>query len=295
MRRRKYIPLTKHDMSDLIENKVVLLTHRRVRQVEAHDHAFLELSYILGGNAEHDLDGQITQLSAGDYLIVDYGSHHSYRASGGGSFDNLDCLFLPEFLDPVLKGTKSLRSLLEHYLLHFNPQTLVQNPARIVFHDSTGRIRELIGLMEEENNKRQAGYAEVIRCHLIEILVLTLRQLDDARAASTGDDISAFLVAYVSEHYMEPLTLQELSTRLNYSLSYVSKRFKEDMGVSFVHYLQEYRVMEGCRLLANSNRSLSEITEMVGYHDVKFFSALLKRKTGLSPADFRRRHRKEAP
>ncbi len=287
-----YIPLTNHALSDLEENKLVLLTHRNVKSVEAHDHAFLELSYILGGQAEHDLDGQITQLRMGDYLIVDYGSHHSYRATVSSGFDNLDCLFLPEFLDPVLKGTKSLRALLEHYLLHFNPRALVQNPARIVFHDSTGRIRELIARMEEEHRQKQAGYSEVIRCHLIEILVLTLRQLEDAQPASSGDDISAFLVSYVAEHYMEPITLQEISARLNYSLSYVSKKFKEDMGISFVHYLQNYRVMEGCRLLAGSKRTLAEITEMVGYHDVKFFSALVKSTTGLSPTNFRRRNRR---
>jgi two-component system response regulator YesN len=81
-----------------------------------------------------------------------------------------------------------------------------------------------------------------------------------------------------------------LAARLNYSLPYVSKRFKEDTGVSFVHYLQNYRVMQGCRLLTSSRRTLAEITEMVGYRDVKFFSALVKRMTGLSPADFRRQH-----
>ena len=98
-------------------------------------------------------------------------------------FANFDLIFLPELLDPVLKGTKSLRALLEHYLLHFNPQALVQTPARMVFHDKTGRIRELLTLIETELTERQAGYTEILRCHLIEILVLTLRQLDDAQAA----------------------------------------------------------------------------------------------------------------
>jgi iron complex transport system substrate-binding protein len=131
-----------------------------------------------------------------------------------------------------------------------------------------------------------------VRCYLIEILIHTMRRLDDVQAASVGQDISAFLTAYVAEHYMEPLTLQELATRLNYSLPYVSKRFKEDTGISFVHYLQNYRVMQGCRLLSSSRRTLAEITEMVGYRDVKFFSALVKRMTGLSPADFRRQYKK---
>jgi two-component system response regulator YesN len=71
----------------------------------------------------------------------------------------------------------------------------------------------------------------------------------------------------------------------------VSKRFKEDVGVSFVSYLQNYRVMQGCRLLTSTRHSLTEIAEMVGYRDVKFFSSLVKRITGLSPADFRRQRK----
>ena len=87
---------------------------------------------------------------------------------------------------------------------------------------------------------------------------------------------------------MEELTLRDIADRMNYSLPYISKRFKDDMGTTFVKYLQNYRVMQGCRLLTSSRKSLGEITELVGYKDVKFFSALVKKMTGLSPADFRR-------
>ncbi len=272
----------------LQKEKFYIMTHSDYTEVPMHDHSFLELSYILKGSIEHNLDGQITTLSEGDYLIVDYGSRHSYKSLDGNPMENIDCLFLPDLLDPVLKGTKSLRMLLEHYLLHFNIQAMVQNPARMVFHDHNGQIRKLLALIDEESKKKEAGYKALIRCYLIEILLLTMRRLDDARVAATGQDIGNLIVAYVAEHYMEPLTLQELANRLNYSLPYISKRFKNDVGVSFVNYLQNYRVMQGCRLLSSSNKTVSEIAEMVGYHDVKFFAEIVKRITGLSPADFRR-------
>ena len=116
-----------------------------------------------------------------------------------------------------------------------------------------------------------------------------MRQLDDVESLATGQDISAFLTAFVSEHYMEDLTLRDLAARLKYSLPYISKRFKEDTGVNFVRYLQNYRVAQACRLLVSSDKTIMEIAEMVGYHDVKFFSGLIKRETGLSPSEYRRR------
>jgi len=273
------------------KEKVLTVHHDTLDLVKTHDHFFIEITYILEGEAEHTLDGHTTNVRKGDYFIVDYGSRHSYKATRSIGFRNLDLLFLPEILDPILKGTKSLRTLLEHYLLHFNINALVQNPAHMVFHDDTGKILKLMELIDEEAELRRAGYTELMRCYLIEILLLTMRRLDDSAAAANGQDISSFISAYVAEHYMEELTLKSLADRMNYSLPYVSKRFKEDTGVTFVNYLQNYRVMQGCRLLSSSNRSLGEITEMVGYHDVKFFSALVKKMTGLSPADFRRRYK----
>lgn len=279
-------------LPQLKQDKICMTEHRRQREVSMHDHAFLELTYILDGEVEHTLDGQTSRLSAGDYLIVDYGSRHAYSALSKEGFDNLDCLFLPELLDPVLKGTESLRALLEHYLLHFNFQALLQNPAHMIFHDDSGRILELLERIRDEIDRRAAGYTEIIRCYLIEILLLTMRRMSNAQVASTGQSISAYLSAYVAEHYMENLTLRELAATLNYSLPYISKRFKEDTGISFVHYLQNYRIMQGCRLLSSTKKTVSEITELVGYRDVKFFSALFKRTMGMSPADFRRQKEK---
>ncbi len=290
MKKQEFIPHWETILPQLEQEKIQLLEHHNVMEVPQHSHKYLELTYILKGTVEHTLDGEVSQLEAGDYFIVDYGSRHSYRNLDGNGFDNVDCLFLPELLDPVLKGTSSLRGVLEHYLLHFNMRALAQNPVRMVFHDGDGQVLKLIRQIRAELLEKKAGYTEFLRCYLIQLLLLTMRRLDDARAASAGQDISSYVAEYVRQHYMENVTLGELAKKTNYSVSYISKRFQTDMGISFVAYLQSCRVMEGCRLLANSKRTLAEITKMVGYSDVKFFSETVKRHTGLSPRDFRKKH-----
>lgn len=276
----------------LDSEKLLLIEHRDTGEVSLHGHAFLELSYILHGSVEHTLDRQTSVLTEGDYILVDYGSRHSYLSVGDVGFDNIDCIFLPELLDPVLKNTRSLRTVLEHYLLHFNLQVLPQNPARMVFHDDTGRIKELLLRIREESVQKQAGSIELMRCYLIEILLLTMRKIEGAQTAY-GKDICSFMTAYIAEHYMEEPSLKALAAKLNYSVPYVSKRFQAEMGESFIHYLQSYRVKQAARLLAQTEHSLSEITEMVGYQDVKFFSALFKRCTGSSPTAYRKQAKKQ--
>ena len=276
---------------DQLKQKKLVLQRHTLHETGPHDHCFLELTYILRGPVEHTRDGRCEILHTGDYFIVDYGSTHSYRAGGGGSFENLDCLFLPELLDPVLRGTKSLRTCLEHYLLRFQMRALLKNPAHLTFHDEDGTVRELLRKMEEEATAMAPGYLEFLRCYLLEILLYTMRRIEGAEHAAGGEGISDYISRYVEEHYREEISLSSIADAMHYSLPYVSRRFREETGVSFLRYLQSYRVMQGCRLLSSSRYSLSEITELVGYHDSKFFSALIKRMTGLSPADFRRQHR----
>ena len=264
-------------LPELRKKKILLSALSDMREVPTHGHEFLELTYITSGRVLHTLDGQEQTLSPGDYFIVDYGSRHSYRAVGAEGYGNIDCLFLPELLDPSLKGTVSLRIVLDHYLLHYNIRALTQNPAHMVFHDGDGRILELLERMRGESASELPGYTELLRCYLVEILLLTMRRLDDASSAAAGNDICGFLTAYVRDHYMEPISLQELAGRLNYSVSYVSRIFKSGMGISFMTYLQNYRVTEGCRILASSDRTVEEVAAMVGYRDAKFFASLIRR------------------
>ncbi len=275
-------------LDKLGRDKLVLQRHR-MSETGPHDHCFLELTYIENGPVLHTRDGHTDVLTAGDYFIVDYGSVHSYAAPAGGRFENLDCLFLPELLDPVLRGTKSLRTCLEHYLLRFQMHALVKNPAGAVFHDDDGRVHDLLLRMEREASHREAGYLEFLRCYLLEILLLTLRKIEGAERPAETDGIGAYIVQYVEEHYREDISLTTLADALHYSLPYVSRRFREETGTSFVAYLQNYRVMQGCRLLASSAYTVAQIAEMVGYRDIKFFASLVRRYTGLTPADFRRR------
>ena len=275
-------------ITNRLESERLILQRHTMREAGRHDHAFLELTYILRGPVEHTRDGVTEILSSGDYFIVDYGSVHSYRAPDGGTFENLDCLFLPELLDPVLRGTKSLRTCLEHYLLRFQMRALVKNPAHIVFHDDDGKVRELLHKMEKEATDRGPGYIEFLRCYLLEILLLTMRRIDGAERAAVAGGIGESLCRYVEEHYREDISLSALCEQMHYSLPYVSRRFREETGLSFVKYLQNYRVMLGCRLLASSELSLAEVADAVGYTDVKFFSALIRRETGLSPSAFRK-------
>ncbi len=273
----------------LQREKCVLLSHEQKYGSDPHDHHFLELSYILKGEADHDLDGKIDRLRAGNYIIVDYGSRHSYRNPQDAPFTNIDCLFLPEVLDPALKGTRTLRAVLEHYLLHFQMHSPIQNPARMVFYDADGTVLELLEKIRLEQRIRAPGYGELIRCYLMEILLFTLRRMEGVDSAMESEELYARVGSYVAEHFREEaLSLSSIARVMGYSLPYLSKKFKEASGIGFTRYLQRYRMMQACRYLSVGNMAISQVAERVGYRDIKSFASVFKREMGLSPRAFRK-------
>lgn len=280
-----------HILPELNREKICLKCHPALKSVGAHNHLFFELTYIQSGIVEHTIDGRTSILQAGDYFLVDYGSTHSYRSLEDRSFSNIDCLFLPESVDPLLKGEKNLKAVFSHYLVNYNVLLLPQDPTKMIFHDTDGKIWDILSTMKSEIDTKEPGYMEMIRCRLVEILLLTMRRMKDAPVASGVQKISSYLTTYVSKHYMEEVSLTALAEKMNYSLPYVSKCFKDEMGFSFAQYLQHYRIKQASKLLLSTAKNIPEVAELVGYRNVKFFSKVFKSITGYSPAAFRKQQK----
>ncbi|MBE7043722.1 MAG: helix-turn-helix transcriptional regulator [Ruminococcaceae bacterium] len=82
--------------------------------------------------------------------------------------------------------------------------------------------------------------------------------------------------------------MSQLAKEMNYSLPYLSRHFKEETGMTFSEYVQKVRIEESCRLLANTKKSVIEISQLVGYSDVKFFNQLFKKYKNMTPRSFRK-------
>lgn len=253
-----------------------------------HSHNFLELVYIEEGNATHVLNGVETTVKKGNYLIIDYGASHKYRSISDGTVKVINCLFLPSFLDKSLKNCRNFSEVIGNYLIKIDSGMLTQNPSQTVFEDVDGKIYEIIKNMLGEFDVKSKGYIEVMRANLIEIIVRTLRQIMDTDSEYTEDKITLCMKEYVHNNFSENLSLTDISKQLNYSLSYLSIKFKKDTGMNFNDYVQRYRVEQSCTMLKNSNKKIYDIAKAVGYNDLKHFNNIFKRIMGMTPYRFRR-------
>lgn len=253
---------------------------------ESHDHHFFELAYVTGGSAAHTLNGKSGSLKAGDYFIMDYGSVHRYENCK--NFTLINCLFLPEVIDETLQDCRSLEQLLRGCLIRYYRMALGEVWADRIFHDADGRVGQLLLGMVEEYREKRLGSAEIFRCRLTEILILTLRMLVQPQKHYAESTVVTKLIRYVDVSYKEKLTLRMFCDRQHYSLSYVSRRFKQETGMTFREYLQKVRMEKCCELLSGSDMTVSEAAAAVGYEDMQFFHEIFRKYLHMTPKEYRR-------
>ena len=254
-----------------------------------HDHDFLELTYVLQGQANHRIEQETSVIGPGDYFIVDYGARHEYEQIGPTPFTVVNCLFLPRLIDETLAHCRRFEEMADNYLIKFDYRNLIDRPTDRIYHDADGQIGKLINRLSKEYNEKPPGYREMMRCQLIEILIETMRQVHRPAQAQESDLIQR-ITDRIHKNFADHLSLAQIAKECCYSLAYLSKRFKQEKGMTFQQYLQAVRIREACRLLANTNKKVAEISALVGYADIKFFNQVFKKQTGLTPREFKKRY-----
>ncbi|MFC0301186.1 phosphoenolpyruvate hydrolase family protein [Virgibacillus soli] len=103
---------------------------------------------------------------------------------------------------------------------------------------------------------------------------------------TTSDDYIDFIKRYVSLHYKDEISLNEISDILHISRSYLSTLFKKNVGVSFTDYLIEFRLNRALEIYQEKKLPLTTIAELVGYPNYSQFSKIFKKRKGMSPREF---------
>ncbi len=163
-------------------------------------------------------------------------------------------------------------------------------------HDATRNIPVIVvtgqTLTEAEMVRLNQGVTKVLSKGLFSFDE-TLAHLDAALARRRELSMEAQrlvrqAMAYLHEHYTEPISRQELADHVGLSDDYLTSCFHKEMGLTPVAYLNRYRIQQAKHLLRNTHRSITEIAFDLGFSSSSYFSRVFHRETGMSPAAYRR-------
>ena len=286
--------------SGFFENGEPIYINRPAEQVEPHlhTHDFLEISYVASGEGVHILGDKKYNVFKGDLFVINYNVAHEFR-SIAGSDDKLiiyNCVFKPEFLDYTLINCRDFKDIAYHFLFNslFPQETSSANDIKLIGKDCAD-IEQLYVKMYDEYKNRNSGYIEILRAYLIELLVTIFRKYKQAGVSEKHHQVEhrkkeliEEAMRYMKENYKKDIKLEELSMISFFSRNYFCRLFKDVTGMTVVEYIQKLRIQQACRLLKETNNTIQDISDQVGYEDGKFFTKLFKRYTGHTPSAYRK-------
>ena len=106
--------------------------------------------------------------------------------------------------------------------------------------------------------------------------------------------VMAHVRRYLEDNYMFDLSLDSVGEILHISPAYLSAQFKKYQEMNFLDCLTELRINAAKELLSDPFRSSAEVASMVGYEDASYFARAFKKRTGMTPTQYRRQASQKA-
>jgi len=89
-------------------------------------------------------------------------------------------------------------------------------------------------------------------------------------------------------HYNQPISFEKLATKFDLSVRSLNRRFKDALDQTPSDYLQQIRINNAKELLQNTNLSINEIADKVGYPDPSYFTSTFKKRLNTTPISYRK-------
>ncbi len=230
-----------------------------------HKERFLDLSeliYVTEGTLYLSVDKKKIILEAGDiYAVRRYATISGNRASNGAcSFYNVSFYCNLEKYEAIYGKIMKISSRASY------AETLFDN-MRLFSH----------------KDRRERYLLDASLLLLLDILCDSLVK-EPERTKING------ILTYINDNISSSLTVEEISGHFHYCGDYMSKIFRQQVGMTLKQYVIERKLSAAKRLLSASDISLVKVGQSVGFEDVELFEKFFKYHIGTTPKKYRETH-----
>lgn len=240
-------------------------------QCGTHTHEYMEIFYIIGGTGIFQIEEQELQVSVNDIVIINPDISHA------------EVNINTQSLEYIVLGIEGVQLAAGK---HSDGRCCILN-----HHESTeisGCMWNILREMEQKNT----GFKDVCQACL-EMLVIRLMRSTDLAVPTepqiiAGNQQCAAVKRYIDLHFKESLTLDQLADKAHINKYYLGHIFKQEYGVSPINYMITRRIVESKYLLAETDLSLAQIAQLLGFSSPSYFSQAFRKTQGMSPIDYRK-------
>lgn len=253
-----------------------------------HMHDEYEIYYLVEGERFYFIENQIYHIQKGSLVFINRNQIHKTVQSGECHHERIALMLKESFLSGFLAVTGEL-SLPAFFRKNQGVLSLSAPDQDYVL--------SLLNGIAAEMSTQDPGYHTMILSKLTRLLIFCQRfrqrtNIDSSCSLSssvTHQKVSE-VASYISAHYAEAATLDTVARHFFMSKSYLSRIFKQATGYTVNEYINVSRVLEARRLLIESDLSVTQIAEAVGYDSITYFEKIFRSQTGTSPLRYRKKN-----
>lgn len=252
-----------------------------------HSHTFFELHYVTHGEFSCKVADQKHDVSEGQMLLVEPGVYHSIKESSAAA--SKMCIGF-EIYRPDTEEQKN--EALEFAEVFFQVKSVVldlqetENGAGII--KILCRIREISRqpLLIMTDREELKCLSALLLLKLQADLTRRFRQSKN-KSAATNEQKDYRIDEFFNQNFQRNDGNELLAKQLCVSTRQLDRILQRTYGMGYQRKLMEIRLEIAVDLLRTTDKSISEISELLGYSSPSSFSAFIKRETGGSPSEIR--------
>jgi AraC-type DNA-binding domain-containing proteins len=255
-----------------------------------HRHNYIEIVYMCSGRTTHIINSTSrVVLQEGDLLFFNQHTFHEILPAAVGDIA-VNFIVLPEFFDVAFQMIekdsvigKFLVSTLrqegnEGQYLYFNAASVI--PVQNLVENMVWSI------MNRQNRNNQINQYTM---GLLFMQLLNRADLIDSGSIDRYENRLVFTaLKYIEDHYRDG-TLTDLAAQVNQSVYQLSRLIQAATGDNFKELLRQKRLNKAVQLLHDTNLSVSDIINAVGYDNTSYFYRVFRQAYGVSPKEYRHR------
>ncbi|HBG38327.1 MAG TPA: AraC family transcriptional regulator [Clostridiaceae bacterium] len=250
-----------------------------------HWHDSIEIMFVLKGAIDVAIETQTYHVKENEIEIINCDEAHTLK---NGAKDNKILIF---YIDP---------DFFERYYDDVRNVFFYTNSSEQGAHEMEKYyiLKKYLSKLLYEFVEQQEGYEDSIQNILVELLyhlINNFHQLIYEEESLKEDEVQFErydrIVKYVYNNYMNKISLQDIAKKEYLSSNYLSSKIKDAMGYNFNDFLNLTRVEESIKLLLDTDKTISEISDEMGFSHVRYFNKHFKRYYKCTPMQFRKKYK----
>ena len=283
MAENSFQPFTRRQT--MIRRDFEIYRYRYMDEVELHHHDFYEIYMLLRGSVSYTVENRIFHMRAGDLMLISPLELHQARVdSNDEPYERIvlwvDRGYLESLSSPHTSLTRCFDTSVPGHL------NLLRLPGA-----AGASLRQLLERLRSLYGRQEYGSDLLAKSCLVELMVELNRAADgrsSGRVAAedcASDRVVDAVLAYINEHYSEPLTLDLLAEKFFISKYHLLRKFDAQVGTTVHRYILQKRLLIAKQLLVGGVAP-SEACIYCGFGDYANFYRAFKAEYGQTPRQY---------